>query len=53
MSSFVCFNGQFYEETDGVTMGSPQSPVIASFCVEVFEEEALKRAAHKPFKLLC
>jgi hypothetical protein len=28
-SSFFSFNGQFYEQTDGVAMGSPLSPVIA------------------------
>jgi hypothetical protein len=35
--------GQFYEQTDGVAMGSPLYPVIANF-----EERALKQAIHKP-----
>jgi hypothetical protein len=30
-SSLFCFSGQFYEQFDGVAMGSPLSPVIAKF----------------------
>jgi hypothetical protein len=37
MSSFFCFNGQFYEQTDGVAMGSPMSPVIFNLFMEVFD----------------
>jgi hypothetical protein len=33
--------GQFYEQTDGVAMGSPLSPVIMDFLMEDFEETAL------------
>jgi hypothetical protein len=47
-SSFFRFNGQFYEQTDGVSKGSPLSPVIADFFMEYFEETALERAIHKP-----
>jgi hypothetical protein len=47
-SSFFRFNGQFYEQTDGVAMGSPLSPVIADFFMERFEETALEGAIHKP-----
>jgi hypothetical protein len=49
ISSFYYFNGQFYEQTDRVTMGSPLSPVIASFFMEDFEEEALKRLSTNLF----
>ncbi|XP_033609102.1 uncharacterized protein LOC117282660 [Cryptotermes secundus] len=42
------FNGQFYEQTDGVAMGSPLSPVISDLCMEDFEERALDLALHKP-----
>ncbi|XP_023726043.1 uncharacterized protein LOC111874629, partial [Cryptotermes secundus] len=42
------FNGQFYEQTDGVAMGSPLSPVIANLYMEDFEERALDLAPHKP-----
>jgi hypothetical protein len=47
-SSFFRFNGQFYEQTDGVAMGSPLSPVIADFFMEHFEETVLDGAIHKP-----
>jgi hypothetical protein len=36
-SSFFSFNGQFYEQTNGVAMGSPLSPVIANYFMEYFE----------------
>jgi hypothetical protein len=47
-SSIFSFNGQFYEQTDGVAMGSPLSPVIANYFMEYFEEMALEVATHKP-----
>jgi hypothetical protein len=47
-STYFCFYGQYYEQTDGVAMGSPLSPVIAIFYMENFEKKALDLAAHKP-----
>jgi retron-type reverse transcriptase len=47
-SSFFSFNGQFHEQTDGVAMGSPLSPVIANYSMEYFEEMALEAVTHKP-----
>jgi hypothetical protein len=47
-SSFFRFNCQFYEQTDGVAMGSPLSPVIANYFMEYFEEISLQTATHKP-----
>jgi hypothetical protein len=52
-SSYFCFAGQFYEQIDGVAMGSPLSPVIAKFYMEVFEDMALDRAPHKPLCWFC
>jgi hypothetical protein len=46
-SSFFRLNCQFYEQTDGVAMGSPLSPVIANYFMEYFEEIALQTATHK------
>jgi len=40
--------GQFYEQTDGVAMGSPPSPVIMNFLMEDFEETALEQTTRKP-----
>ena len=47
-STYFCFNGQFYEQTDGVAMGSPLSPVIANFFMEDFEKRAIEQATHNP-----
>jgi hypothetical protein len=47
-SSFFSFNSQFYEQTDGVAMGSPLSPVIANCFMEHFKEMALEGTTHKP-----
>ena len=47
-STCFCFKGVYYEQTDGVAMGSPPSPVIANFYVEEFERKALERAPLKP-----
>jgi hypothetical protein len=46
-SSCLSFNGQFYEQTDGVAMGLPLSPVIANYFMGYFEEMALEAATHK------
>jgi hypothetical protein len=35
-STYLCFDGHFYEQTDGVAIGSPLSPVIANFFMEDF-----------------
>jgi hypothetical protein len=47
-STYFCFDGQFYEQTDGVAMDSPLSPVIANFFMENFEKNAIEQATHKP-----
>jgi hypothetical protein len=46
-STYFCSDGQFYEQTDGVAMGSPLTPVIANFFMEDFEKKATEQAAHK------
>jgi retron-type reverse transcriptase len=33
-TSYLTFNGQFYEQTDGVSMGSPLSLLITNFYME-------------------
>jgi hypothetical protein len=47
-STYFTYDGKFYEQTDGVAMGSPLSPAIANFFMEDFEERALSTAALKP-----
>ena len=47
-SSYFIWKGTFYEQTDGVAMGSPLSPVLANFFMEDFEVRALQSAEKKP-----
>ena len=47
-STYFCFDGKFYEQTYGVVMGSPLSPVIANFFMEDFEKRAKELVPHKP-----
>jgi len=35
-STYFCVHGQYFEQTDGVAMGSPLSPVITNFFMEDF-----------------
>jgi hypothetical protein len=46
--TYFSVGGQFYEQRDGVAMGSPLSPIITNFFMEDFEERALAQATHKP-----
>ena len=43
-STYFCVDGQFFEQRDGVAMGSPLSPVIANFYMEEFEKNAIETA---------
>ena len=47
-TTYFQYNEEFYEQTDGVAMGSPLSPVIANFFMEKFEQKALNSAQKKP-----
>lgn len=47
-STYFLYNGTFYEQVDGVAMGSPLSSVIADFYMEVFEKVALETAIYQP-----
>ncbi|XP_030762746.1 uncharacterized protein LOC115887456 [Sitophilus oryzae] len=46
--SYFLWNGNYYEQTEGVAMGSPISPIIANFFMERFEEKALESSVLKP-----
>ena len=46
--TFFSFEGEFYEQTCGVAMGSPLSPVVANLFMEDFESRALATAPLKP-----
>jgi hypothetical protein len=47
-STYFLYNGSFYEQKDGVAMGSALAPVIANFYMEHFEKQAISSAAKKP-----
>jgi len=47
-STYFGFDGQFYEQTDGVAMASPHSPLIAIFFMEDFENKSIEQATCKP-----
>ena len=43
-NTYFSFQGQFYEQVEGVAMGSPVSPIVASLYMEYFEQKALSTA---------
>ena len=47
-STFFTFQGEIFEQTSGVTMGSPLSPIVANLFMEKFERKALDSYALKP-----
>ena len=46
-STYFRFDGQFYEQMEGVAMSSPIFPVIANLFREDFEKKAAEQATHK------
>ena len=42
------FQGRFYEQLQGVAMGSPISPIVANLYMEDFEIKAISLAEHPP-----
>ena len=38
------FQGQFYEQVEGVAMGSPVSPIVANLYMDQFKQKALSTA---------
>ncbi|XP_011858392.1 PREDICTED: uncharacterized protein LOC105555949, partial [Vollenhovia emeryi] len=47
-STYIQFEGEFYEQTTGAAMGSPISPIIANIFMEHCENEILKKTPQKP-----
>jgi hypothetical protein len=46
--TYFLYNGQFYDKTDGVAMGSPLDPAMTNFHMEHSEQQALRAASLKP-----
>jgi hypothetical protein len=47
-TTYFQYNGEFFEQADGVAMGSPLSPAVANLFMEHFEEKALNSAPLRP-----
>jgi hypothetical protein len=49
-STFFSYQGEFYEQTNDVEMGSPLSPIIANLFMENFENKSLDSFPLKPLR---
>ena len=47
-NTYFFFQNKFYEQVEGVAMGSQVSPVVANLYMEHFEREALRSASQPP-----
>ena len=47
-NTYFSFQGQFFEQVKGVTMGSPVSPIVANLYMEHFEQKTLKYFSPPP-----
>ena len=45
---YFSFQDQFYEQVEGVDMGSPVSPIVPNLYMEYLEQKALSTAPHPP-----
>jgi Reverse transcriptase (RNA-dependent DNA polymerase). len=47
-TTYFLFDGTFYEQTNGVAMGSPLAPTVVKIYMKKFEQEVLSTAKKKP-----
>ena len=45
-NTYFSFQGQFFEQVEGVAMGFPLSPIVANLYMEYLEQKALNTAPH-------
>ena len=46
-STYFCFQGEIYEQIEGVAMGSPLLPIVANLFMEDFEEKVINSSPQK------
>ena len=46
-STYFSFQGEIYEQVDGVAMGSPLSPIVANLYMEYLEKKAIDSSTLK------
>ena len=47
-NTYFSFQNKFYEQVEGMVMGSPVSPIVANLYMEHFERAALQSASKSP-----
>ena len=47
-NTYFSLQSQFFEQVEGVAMGSPVSPIVANLDMEYWEQKALSTAPHPP-----
>ena len=47
-TTYFKFNGDFYEQTDGATMGGPTSVIVSEIYMQSLETTAITKADHPP-----
>ena len=48
-NTYFSFQGQFFEQVEGASMGSLVSPIVANLYMEYIEQKALSTAPHPRF----
>ena len=47
-NTYFSFQNKFYEQVEGVPIGSPVSPIVANLYLESFERKAIASAINPP-----
>ena len=47
-TTWYTFNSQFYQQTDGISIGGPASSTTAEICMQAYERTAITTALYSP-----